>query len=885
VSLVDIDGEIDGQSPSGSQPAVQPGELQVPYYRLHHFFIAACVQSVILQLSRTSQAIPLNFRTVVLNMERNWDADQTASISPHWATLAGLDLSFTQKGDIVVSLHVEPAVVRALSKGGDEDSISSDEHPRVVRIAPSGRLARTVAPRGSKYKQSDSDRSQSLHGETLSGKTWRDECCGFLASRGIVLQHIQNHTSWSSVRLLGMPLERPLRREPEAKPSADLEVFEWPSALCFEYRCEETDVTANGLFHGRQDDEDWRKDMLDEALEVGKAFGDDVDMQDSDRLQDNTSRLGPRKSFEAEMNWQPPSYKQASLLDLDKAIAVYPTPPDGLLPSSNDTAGSPSVQINAEHPPPCVRTAHTQETAHEQRIEQDQSVTEADFDFFNDPIVTEDVEMPLYNQEAHNEQQRANNGHRADSQPPQVMPSSLEGVKDSMAVLDVDESMSQSMHGDLKSTDPLALGKDACEPSFAAMDVIAASKNDTMDVALPSHNPRYEPVDLHDLDGKYNNQGRFANMETTVKGHDSSSRKASKPFTPSTLYEAAASSKRSTFTRTKHGLPMDSSGSDNDSDEVEVLPQSHNQVAGENLSTALKRPRLADEPLEDGRGRLQDDHEQAAIDSGAERRALFNFMFLRMVCRSSPADWSLTNFPFPNFRSRISKAISSLRPAESIEVSQLVSAQLSTSTLDHGEHFKDPYLVEASVVEQSVTLLRSVLEQALGSADEPIQQDPLLSCAIDSVVLPVKTSKFQPKPVVRREKASGHPASTRADLSTSMFDIPVPNIRLQRGQEAWEFFPSVTTFWDTLGVSPAHGPKHIKALCVFPENKIPADKVLFFMEALNRTWSRDRLGSHEMLETLAIPEGLIGVNTSDTDTLGSAMKEYTEQFLDADCGK
>jgi len=667
--------------------------------------------------------------------------------------------------------------------------------------------------------------------------------------------------------------------------SADQEVFEWPLALCFEYRCERPNIIANGFSHEKQDDEDWLKDMLDEALEVGKAIADDVDMQDSNILQDSTNRSGPRKGFEAEMNWQPPSYKQASLLDLQKAMAVYPTPPDGPL-ASRDTAQSPSVQMNSESLQSAVVTPCDEDLPRAERIEEDHNnVTEADFDFFNDPIVSDDVEMALHDQEAHNQQQRAKNGSVTDFQPPQVVLSSSNGVKDSIAVLDVDDSMSQLMHENPQATGPHTRGQRASEPSTLALGVNAATQNDDLDVALPSPKPRYEPVDLHDLDSRYNNQGRFASMETTVRGNDSLPGKTPKALTPSTLYEAAASLNRSRSTTTKYGLPTSSSESDNDSDEIEVLSRSHHRGASGTVITASKRPKLADESLEDANHRQEDDHEQSAVDSVAERRALFNFMFLRMICRSAPADWSLTNFPFPSSRSRIFKASSSLRPGDHIEVSQLVSAQLSTSTLDHGEHLKNPYLVEACVVDKSVTLLRSVLGQALGSADEPVQQDPFLSFAISSLVSPVKPSKFQPKPVVRREKASGNPALTRADPSTAMFDIPAPKLRLQKGKADWDFLPTVTTFWDTLGLSPAHGSKHIKALCVFPENKIPANKVLSFMEALNRTWSRDRLGSHEMLQTLAIPEGLIAVNTSDATTLDSAMKDYTEQFLDADSGK
>jgi mediator of RNA polymerase II transcription subunit 13 len=96
--------------------------------------------------------------------------------------------------------------------------------------------------------------------------------------------------------------------------------------------------------------------------------------------------------------------------------------------------------------------------------------------------------------------------------------------------------------------------------------------------------------------------------------------------------------------------------------------------------------------------------------------------------------------------------------------------------------------------------------------------------------------------------------------------------------------PSVTAFWDTLGLSPSHGPKHIKALCVFPENRISADKVLYFMEALHRTWSRDRLGSQEMLQIPAISEGLIPVHTS-ASSLDSAEGFFTEDFLDLDNGQ
>jgi len=259
-------------------------------------------------------------------------------------------------------------------------------------------------------------------------------------------------------------------------------------------------------------------------------------------------------------------------------------------------------------------------------------------------------------------------------------------------------------------------------------------------------------------------------------------------------------------------------------------------------------------------------------------------MFLRMICRSSPADWSLTNFPLPSSRPRTSKAMSSIQPVEYIEIAQVVATQLSISTLNHSEDSSDPDLFETSVVDNSVALLRSILKQALGSPDKPVQQDPLSNAAIDSVVAPLKASKFQPKPVARREKASADSTSTRMESSTAIFAISAPKLRLQKGKAAWEFLPSVTTFWDTLQLSPSHGAKHIKALCVFPENKLPANKVSYFMEALHRTWTRDRLGSHEMLQTQAITDGLIPVNISSAKMDDSAMEDYSEQFLNFDSG-
>ncbi|KAK4241468.1 mediator complex subunit 13 C-terminal-domain-containing protein [Achaetomium macrosporum] len=88
----------------------------------------------------------------------------------------------------------------------------------------------------------------------------------------------------------------------------------------------------------------------------------------------------------------------------------------------------------------------------------------------------------------------------------------------------------------------------------------------------------------------------------------------------------------------------------------------------------------------------------------------------------------------------------------------------------------------------------------------------------------------------------------------SVFLIPAPHIELRRYENQLSVLPSAVSFWDTLGLGPAHGPKDVIAVCMLPQAEGMRDNATAFLDRVQSTYESLRLGAFERLSNV---DGLV----------------------------
>jgi mediator of RNA polymerase II transcription subunit 13 len=139
--------------------------------------------------------------------------------------------------------------------------------------------------------------------------------------------------------------------------------------------------------------------------------------------------------------------------------------------------------------------------------------------------------------------------------------------------------------------------------------------------------------------------------------------------------------------------------------------------------------------------------------------------------------------------------------------------------------------------------------------------------------IPAKTPQGQPRMPQRGD--------SQITVGPDCFVLPSPYVRLQRGSENWEMLPACLSFWETLGLGPASGPKNVRAFCVFPSNDDLQHVIEQFMGDLGTSYESCKLGSHihsrnvTDTKTDSFENGMAPVKTNDEDeSVEGLLKAY-----------
>ncbi|KAJ5081590.1 hypothetical protein NUU61_009854 [Penicillium alfredii] len=158
---------------------------------------------------------------------------------------------------------------------------------------------------------------------------------------------------------------------------------------------------------------------------------------------------------------------------------------------------------------------------------------------------------------------------------------------------------------------------------------------------------------------------------------------------------------------------------------------------------------------------------------------------------SNFSDWTLAGY-FSAFQPQQLPVL--LRREEQTQIAQLMVDQITQSSFEHS------------------------LDGQIGLFD--LEGDfPALRTYLDDTSLLGDVVKLDLKKYTSLEEHKAA-ASTQSQVKDtrngSISKVGAPHVRVRRGKDFLEALPPAVSFWETFGLEPAHGPKHISAYCIHP---------------------------------------------------------------------
>ena len=184
----------------------------------------------------------------------------------------------------------------------------------------------------------------------------------------------------------------------------------------------------------------------------------------------------------------------------------------------------------------------------------------------------------------------------------------------------------------------------------------------------------------------------------------------------------------------------------------------------------------------------------------------------------------------------------SLPDDQFIMAAQILTDQITASTLLSGVATESSFHSGVDRRRHLSNLTRNSmkeLQQGFPTYFQPTTGHQLRSfIELQDVPLLGQPTRLQPRP----------PGSEYIKPS-NIFQIPSPRLEMRRYESRLSVLPSSISFWESLGLSAAHGTKDISALCLFPNQEGVSDSMAVFADRMRSTYESFKLGSFNRLST------------------------------------
>ncbi|KAJ4298938.1 mediator of RNA polymerase II transcription subunit 13 [Kalmusia sp. IMI 367209] len=909
--------------------------------------------------------------------------------------LTNVEVSWATAGTLLVSTF---SLIKPDIHCLDEIAANDEQKQlinRCVRIAPNGILAKIM----SFADPVDTVADDAVHrwqqkrpkvGLERRIERWKASAIRWLTWKGYSIPSLEKKSSWVRIQLAHTG--QPASLSPAfSKPAREIL---WPRALCFYYgesmtdshsllRYEETPLhEADGLAWFDTPQSKGFTDHFDLAQQwfLGKAERDrNAEAQkkarqaeeDAERAKEENNSLFPSS---------PSNARAGAYGDLQSISGVYPTPPDGVPPGTVVSSGdTPSVSglatniilapdginpaINLSIPPENTPTdAQRQsptspsfvlpyedynadgnnddlfEDMDEGSYDEGNGVTDADFNFFDEPDGEDIIMADASNVDETNSviiekveeepQVSAAPKLSAKEEPPDSMAALESALGSASADTQVDiqdknaeqqsrneESTASNLSNQLTDSNaqgPVNAAKintPPLSPRFIETALLPSPKNEKMPPQLSIHHRDsvFDPLNFSRkmslLDAKYK-EGRFGFMsekpkKTTFQA-DSHQPKSLRdlPLLTKLRYAIGVASTKNSLdsipTATPDGDISDTSSETSsvaDEDEDDIAPIEPGPLPG-SLIVPTKRKLPTDgnaTPLS-----TTSFAESLGGDFG-ELAGLQTDGTALCALEPTISDWSLIGIPppreLPSYGTRYSIPV--FQPTFSSVPSTPTSLpDLSMDLIEEKPlSGKDSIAIAQIVTDQIAPATLEILEEGfvtdyLSPPSSEARWQSLIQkifpnamdCNVAGLAA-VADAFAEPSAQVKGQQRPPprRPTDTATVLGHQMHQINTPYIRVRRADGLWDLSPSAYSFWEPLGLAPCSPAKNIVAFGIYPHSEALKPCVEKFLINMQLVYDSCRFGNHTRVDT--VPEyagGLVPCKLPAPASTRAAFKTFRD---------
>ena len=899
-------------------------------------FVLALLGTLLSDIVKRTGAIPLDNRTVLLPQSQH-AADRQDGVASATSAVATFRVYLTPMGSLVISLALYPA-----------DGLLPLDKPQLLLPAPPPTDTRTlVAPFGVRAFYQGAPDITYPHLESAIAQTpdtqvsrfresrsspWRQVCTRLLERKGLPAQ-VLDSTPWITIKI---PRQKYLDQRQEGKPPIAINTtiaISWPACLCFRKQhasLPPVSRVGDNTLAGHTESYDplasakaWFQETpgRDEAVAKRKRERDATAMQD----------VETRSRQQVNGN-SPVALQRAGNAGAAAAGVMYPTPPDGV---PNPAVPAPTLDgavTSPQLPPPTVSVVDTdismpnppalsEDFGDRERTEtsylgdsdnlfddlggdmfNDAELTDADFNFFDEPAVTSEVQMEdVVPASQPDPPQAASLDSKQQPEPPPppsapatdwVAPGASNDTPAEEPVVKRESPVfakpelrhaRSSLRDDAKSAPKSDTKGNGGRPKrehspfdpdtvFKRVRTAIYNPPSSSKPALARRRSAYDTVEfdrvLNPVNNKYVPGGKFAFTWEPTK--DAASAHKSPPTTgylkhhgkhhkgPNGLPENHST----LIARITNGLESSSIQASptklditmGDADDLSAMSdQDDSSVSGDEGFSPVKSagPR---------RGNLEDDLMSQAtsfrdVEMAEESDPAFALELPRLG-KVGSADIPVHKF----FADPEPLALQLSLPDEDlIAVAQILTEQAALGSLEIPSDRHAPTL--SVTAPDKRRRISTMTRQALKTLHESISGylNGAVECQLKSFAEiqdsatppgPPPRTALQPRPVPGRDPADMKPPI--------MYQIPSPHLEVKRSESSLSVLPSAISFWESLGLGPSLGPKNVQAACVFPGWDGMADNVSLFLDRMKSVYQSMKLGSFERLPSAAdLSDGIV----------------------------
>ena len=913
-------------------------------------FIAAVLVSASTSFCPVTGAVPLNYRTVLLpSFDYEKPEDGKDGLAEQDAFLGTFTAYLTSMGALVISFKI--SLCRGLLSLDNIFAASFTSPGQTILAAPFGIQATNPTTAlgefgGTSLAQTPITQAVSFRGPPDAHESaWRQACLKALQHRGIPSSSLEG-CPWVNITV---PRRRLDAAKGDAKTSRDVSTtanISWPGPLCFRQRVLEASTTSrlgNSLLNGHEESHDplgnagrWLHSATEREDQISKRRADRSAPAPMEIDTDETRAPNPTDLLPA------PSGRPSTAV----VGAMYPTPPDGvqningITPTFDGTMASPqnppSASVAADIEDPGTQITNPENNGWDRPASKgersdskelltdpgnmilgadmfdDNDITEADFNFFDEEPGDIDLDMDDFVAPAMQSPQKNLIPKIEDTQPvqeasPAPLPLQDPGVfmkpelKHARSLLnDVRDSQvaNDRTHAATSKRDPSPFNPETVfkrvRGSLGLVDdqqyqvppltrKTSVFEKVEFDPSLPLINKKYEQGGIFAFDQTQLNEQTGGTCSTSLpetnylKRHRKRNRKARE-------FQAAHGALMRRFTALENapahpsspakigGALSDDGRSSVESDEDDSSVNSDDALSP--IKSSLKRTVIDDDAVSQVTSlREADPTEEPDQQLAIELPRLAKAELPEIQPSKLFLDPEPLNSQLP------------LGDEDVVSIAQLVTDQAATGRLDIVEAHKDdgyPTVARqkrqllATSARDSLHVLQSLVPAALDGI-RPLRLKGLLE--VQDVPLLGQPARLQPRPVPGRDHNAEHLRPS------NLYQIPCHHLEVRRAESKLSVLPTAIAFWESLGLAPASGSKNAHAVCVFPGWTGMMDNVRTYLERLKSLYELLRLGTFENLalsselEAGLVPYEVDSISTSPDASVtgqGSTLIESME---------